>query len=579
MPQQNLPASRGSLRGQAPSLRRPNKISKPIPTLREGKDALDQRELRMSDQASASSLAQMRESQSSTISASRRQPYGAASFHNPQDSISSTVSHDSAMQWRRGSALKNVMRKLFARKRQSQLDEGEGESEQLTVIRIERKDDGTGPGRGPFVAVHNSPRSNGTSYTANNKRSTGISHFSSSSSDHMVQLGQDTTLSMPRRTPRRRATLPSLVLSDEEARETALSIVAASSTRPGSALSEEPPHTLEGRSRSSTQVHRRSQSADALRNLVQRHRMSPIQWRRRSDEMKFWRTSILNLDNDHSPQRPQTSTTTGTTTATTEEKQIQPSEDHDTSPQPEPGGAPFNLENLIQDSDVTLDQRVTTLEVKLMDLEFAIAKIQGTSDDAFLGAAADRTPQKGTASGEQHPSLAHSQPLSTITSAASEGSQSSVSLVGDGRQISTDTLRPYTVSSRPPPWQTPSSSTTNLNNISIEQYSALVTLVRREQTARRALEAQVVQLQEEMRHLRQAGVLPASPSGTYYPIPSPDSQDGRGSRRPHTTPSRKEERRTIESETGTDGNRYEPRYWDGSYYRSNVEVTQRNGMI
>ncbi|KKA20984.1 hypothetical protein T310_4983 [Rasamsonia emersonii CBS 393.64] len=569
MPQQNVPASHGSLRGQGPSLRRgPNKISKAIPSPREEQDGRGPQALRMSDQVSTPSLGQTRASQSSTVSGSRRQPYGATSFHNPQYSISSAVSHDSTLQWRRGSALKNVMRKLFTRKRQSQLDEDEGEREQLTNIRTEKENDGTGPSRGLFAAVHNSPGANGTPSITTNKRSTGISHLSSSSSDHQVQLGQSMTLPVPRQGPRRRATLPSLVLSDEDARETAMSVVAASSPRPGSAVSREPPRSLEQRSRASTQVHRRSQSAGALRDLMRRHRMSPIQWRRRSDEMKFWPTSTLDLDHDHVPphERPQTSATE-TTAATMEEDQIQPLEGRDTAPQTEPEGAPFNLGNLIQDPDVTLEQRVTTLEVKLMDLEFAIAKIQGTQGIGFAGnrGRPDATKRDGV---RRAPSL----PVACSTSFA-----------GDGRPISTGTLRPNTAYPRnQPSWQTPSSSTTNLNNISIDQYSALVTLVRREQTARRALEDQVAQLQEEMRHLRQAGHLPVSPPGTYYPIPSPDSDDARGSRRLHTTPSRKEERPVVESEAATEGNHYESRHWDSSHYRSNIETNQRNvvpGMI
>lgn len=584
MLRQNIPASHGTLRGQGPSVRRgPNKISKSIPSPCEVQDGRGPQALRMSDQMSTPSLGQTRASHSSTASASRRQPYGTSSFHNPQYSISSTVSHDSTLQWRRGSALKNVMRKLFTRKRQSQLDEDEGEREQFTNIRTEKENDGTGPSRGLYGAVHNPIGTNSTASTINNKRSTGISHFSSSSSDHQVQLDQNTALPVPRQGPRRRATLPSLVLSDEDARETAMSVVAASSPRPGTAVSREPARSFEQRSRASTQVHRRSQSAGALRDLMRHHRMSPIQWRRRSDEMKFY-TSTLDLDNDHAPppERPQTSATE-TTTATIEENQIEPLEGRDTTPQTEPEGAPFNLENLIQDTDVTLEQRVTTLEVKLMDLEFAIARMQGTSDDALLGTAVDRTPPKGTGSGEHPPSLPHGQPFSSVVSAPSEGSShSSTSLVGDGRPISTGTLRPHTAYPRhQPSWQTPSSSTTNLNNISIDQYSALVTLVRREQTARRALEDQVAQLQEEMRRLRQAGHLPVSPPGTYYPIPSPDSDDARGSRR-RTTPSRKEERPAVESETATDGHHYESRHWDSSHYRSNIETTHRNvvpGMI
>ena len=82
----------------------------------------------------------------------------------------------------------------------------------------------------------------------------------------------------------------------------------------------------------------------------------------------------------------------------------------------------------------------------------------------------------------------------------------------------------------------PSSSTSNLHGISIEQYSALVTLIRREQTARKALESQIHLLQDEIRSLRQAqqsagGYYPVSPPGTLYPIPSPESDEYQDSSR------------------------------------------------
>jgi hypothetical protein len=574
MPQQSLSATHGSVRGPPGSLRREaNKISKPIPITRDGKDGMAPQPLAASDQVPTASMGQTRESRSSTASASRRQTYGTvsshtASSHTPQDSVSTSASHDSTVQRRRGSVLKNVMRKIFARKRQSQLDEGEDGGEPLTrTIRIEKGDDGTGADRVALVAVHGSPGSKGTASTENNKHSTVVSHLSSSSSDRLVRPGQDTSFPIPQRVPRRRATLPSLILSDEDARETALSVVAASSTRPSTAVSDEPQRSFDVRSRTSMQLHRRSQSADALRELVRRHRMSPIQWRRRSDERKFWRTSILDLD---PPVRPQTSATMETT-VTSEEKPIHGFENGDTAPPAGPEGAPFNFENLIgamQDTDVTLEQRVNTLEVKLMDLEFAIAKIQGTTSDVFLGAAADRTPQKGTATRERHP----------ITSTASEGSsQSSLSPVPDGRPISTGTLRPSMVYPQPPSWQTPSSSTTNLNGISIEQYTALVTLIRREQTARRTLEDQVSQLQEEMRRFRQASVLLGPSPGTYYPIPSPDPQDAREVRL-HLMSQRKHDWPLRGSETESNGDHHDSRQWDVSYYRSSAEVAPRNAM-
>jgi hypothetical protein len=229
------------------------------------------------------------------------------------------------------------------------------------------------------------------------------------------------------------------------------------------------------------------------------------------------------------------------------------------------------------DPDATVEQRLTTIEVKLMDLEFAIARMQGTDNDAFQRTA-DNTPEKGKTFAECRPSESDGPNLAVVgsSSVSETSSQSSASFGGDARPISTATLRPNMVISHPPPWHTTWAASMNLHGISIEQYSALVTLVRREQTARKALEDQVAQLQEALQDLGHASGLPASPPGTLYPIPSPESDDTRRSRRQRTGSSRKGERITIGSEAGTDGNRTQSRQWDSSYHRPNTEVTSRN---
>jgi hypothetical protein len=73
----------------------------------------------------------------------------------------------------------------------------------------------------------------------------------------------------------------------------------------------------------------------------------------------------------------------------------------------------------------------------------------------------------------------------------------------------------------------PAPSTTSLsdfNGVSIEQYSTLVTLLRREQTARRNLESQVAGLRDDLRHIQRAA-LHSMELGTMYPIHSVDSQE------------------------------------------------------
>lgn len=461
------------------------------------------------------------------------------------------------------------------------MDEGDEDNEDPSGASLDRQIYFKEVETRALVETQDSPASNGTRSSSNRKRSTAISRLSSASSDHLVASGQDKKISIPRQTVRRRATLPSLLLSDDEARDIALSMVSPTSTRP---VSEADMDRDESRqySQPSLQAHRRSRSADALQDLVQRHRMSPIQWHRRSDEIKFWRRSILELDDDKEPSvRPHTSASDRPTTTGIDDREIPTLEDQDVTPQIEPEGAPFDIENLIGTmggTGIPVEQRLTTLEVKLMDLEFAIARMQGIDTDGFQRTTGS-TPEKGKSLTERRPS--HGPNLAVVSSSnlSETTSQSSDSFGGSARPISTDTLRPNTVFSHPPPWVTGSASSINLHSISIEQYSALITLVRREQTARKALEVQVTQLQDDLHSLRHASGLPGSSPSTLYPIPSPDSDDMRRSRRQYVDSSRRENRITIGSDTGTEAS---PRPWGNTYYRSNIEASSRttvSGMI
>jgi hypothetical protein len=310
--------------------------------------------------------------------------------------------------------------------------------------------------------------------------------------------------------------------------------------------------------------------------------MSPIQWHRRSDEIKFWRRSILELDDDKEPSvRPHTSASDRPTTTGIDDRETPTLEDQDVTPQVEPEGAPFDIENLIGTmggTGIPVEQRLTTLEVKLMDLEFAIARMQGIDTDGFQRTTGS-TPEKGKSLTERRPSHGPNLAIVSSSNLSETTSQSSDFFGGSARPISTDTLRPNTVFSHPPPWVTGSASSINLHSISIEQYSALITLVRREQTARKALEVQVTQLQDDLHSLRHACGLPGSSPGTLYPIPSPDSDDMRRSRHQYVDSSRRENRITIESDTGTEAS---PRPWGNTYYRSNIEASSRttlSGMI
>ncbi|CRG86048.1 hypothetical protein PISL3812_03051 [Talaromyces islandicus] len=495
-------------------------------------------------------------------------PYRGAISHHPQVSVSSHISHESFSHRRRGSTLKTVMRKIFGKKRQSIL-EGDETDEDPSVLRTERCNNITGGPDALSIAKARSRNSNTSpSALANQKRSLAVSRLSSASSD---LFAQDNKSEIPY-TVRRRATLPSLVLSDDEGntKERTLSIVSPVSTRPISAMSTVSAFT-DRRDNGDTQsldtrrAHRRSRSADDLQALIRRHRMSPIQWRRRSKETKDWRTSVLEpYDQDTADNCHDTTDTPDNEVDPPRDNKTPCADEEDATPSNEVESPPFQAQSLmanIADPDASVDQRLTTIEVKLMDLEFAIAKMQGFGSDG-LNKTAENTPEKAKLTTQNI--AAYRDQLCTASETSSE---SSASFGGNARPISTSTLRPSMALSQPPPWQTESPS--NLHSISIEQYSALVTLVRREQTARKALESQVALLQEEMQSLRRSSGLPASPPGTLYPIPSPDSDDGRYRRRRTMSSPRKT------SETSAETRNSESRRRDSPYRRSRSNTGRR----
>jgi len=133
-------------------------------------------------------------------------------------------------------------------------------------------------------------------------------------------------------------------------------------------------------------------------------------------------------------------------------------------------------------SDVSLAQRVTTLEVKLMDLELAIAKLQGHD--------VSPCPQHGfgAGSGQQEPNQQDIDP--------------SPSRDPGTRPASTVTLRPHTFGSHISPSQPSPPPAPDFNGISAEQYNELTALLLRERSARKLLEGQLAQLQRDMDQLR-----------------------------------------------------------------------------
>lgn len=528
---------------------------------------------------------QPRDSYSPALVSPSKSPYRGLYSHQPQNSVSS---YESAFHRRRESTLKTVMRKIFGRRRKSILEE-DGRGELESDIDPEKRAASSPPDH--HAQFRSSPS------VGDHRRPASVSRPSSASSERRgTRSVQETRIPVQQhRTIRRRATLPSLILSDDgEARETAMSVVSPLSATTERSLSEVSPEDAQSHeevtSPRSLSAHRRSRSADALHDMSHKHCMSPIQWSRpNGDVKKKWQSDAIEED-DRSPTATwsgeagtgeQPTTTMATTTSSSSDDKPPPESDDSNLPQVmEPEGRVFNIENLVgtlTDPDATVEERLTTLEVKLMDLELAIARIQGTVNDDFPRPTppGTRTPAKGK-SPETQPPLP-SLMLEPSSAFSETSSQSDAASSDETRPVSMATLRPNINSpysqqpQQQPPWQMgPSSSTSNLHGISIEQYSALVTLIRREQTARKALESQILLLQDEVRSLRQAqqsagGYYPVSPPGTLYPIPCPESdeyQDSSRHRRRQAGSSRREARTASGSEEA------EPWSREGSYLRS-----------
>lgn len=297
---------------------------------------------------------------------------------------------------------------------------------------------------------------------------------------------------------------------------------------------------------------RRSRSAGALRETAQFHRLSPNQWERPSDEDKTWRfpfeagrlaNKTSNRDADGSPSRP---VTRGSNTVQPSEsaapppppirnKAVQPAQSFDFGPLLLPGS----------DDSATIEQRVTTVEVKLIDLEYAIAKLQGydiarpvASSRSLHNAHSERglsskkiedQSQQSSPSGQfQHSATFLSSPVDSPNPPQDE---ETFQYSRHQRASAAPTLRPLTA------FHQPSSST--LSDSSTDprvhqmkpqalasdtySYSHLLTLIQTEQSSRRTLELQVQKLQREVEQLRSSSSYRERDIGEPYPTPSTSS--------------------------------------------------------
>ncbi|KAE8423404.1 hypothetical protein BDV36DRAFT_290538 [Aspergillus pseudocaelatus] len=406
---------------------------------------------------------------------------------------------------RTGSTLKTVMRRIFTRKARGQAD---GCEEAVPDFQLNH------PGEAR-------PDKDTTNYAAlsNSLKS----KYSNPTRDDLKdpKAFEDTLLKLEMRPTRtRRATLPSLIFSDDDESRDALDALIHSD--PADSRSKSPRlGDHDERRRELLRSKRRSRSATALRGLAKNHRMSPIQWRRRSIESYVTSTACgAASDTDLVSLRPATRGTAVSAPQTAVEPSVDGVDPLENPVDEE--SIPPNVGTLVSamqhDESISLEQRLTTLEVKLIDLEFAIARMQ-----------TERSEPSPTTSGRKQSqnSTEHKRKKSTTQSPPSGGeATSSVGSAGD-RPLSTATIRPGTQHlHRSKTLQSPSLSSLSDHNagISVEQYSALVMLLRREQNARRSLEHEVSGLRSDIQQLQQ---LARNSMGlkTMYPIPSADSQE------------------------------------------------------
>lgn len=460
----SIETSRGEIRTSNPAIAPESAYDTALPQLASSRPSSSHFPVRISESSARGNLR------------SQRPPF---SFQNAQDLRNSNAHR------RTGSTFKTVMRRIFTRKRRNQSDECDDPVNEFRAAP-------TYVGEGS-LAFQNS--------------------LSSKQSSQPQKAGtRPTTLEaipdsegIPRR--RRRATLPSLVFSENEPRDAIEGAVFPEKSMHDKEPTHPASHSQDDlRSSSMVRLNRRSRSANALSSEANAHRMSPIQWTRPNTEIGRLETRMEAPSDTEISVRPPTGSSVGSAAKTSTA----------------PSAAELNpsigrLVNSMQhDDNATLEQRLTTLEVKLIDLEFAIARMQTQRNDLPPGdkprSKKSPTPDASLSRHVRKRSSSYFPPVETVFCSHSD----------DDRPRSTTTVRPNALH-RARTMQIPSSTCpANFNGISVEQYSALVMLLRREQSARRTLESQVSSLRDDMQQLQRVA-RDSMGVGTMYPIH--DSQE------------------------------------------------------
>ena len=297
----------------------------------------------------------------------------------------------------------------------------------------------------------------------------------------------------------RRASVPSVILNRPEVQE-----VQAATTGRGAQPTEEQPvdaHDIGFAVTNGSNPKRRSRSVGAFRDTE--HRMSPIQWRRwrrRSDEIKYWRQSadlgslgIKGFDSSEQGQKDDADA----------------ADHHDGNLGQHSGEFNFGLPaDAIQNQErIGLEERIVTLEIKLMDFEYAISKLQAgsTSPPIRLSERIEMARRQNSVDSyfssdhrqapiQESPALPQeTPPLSPSKFAYETALQQRPTSVATTLKASAS--GPYTSAYK---GSIDRSTGSSLTGLTIEHYTTLVTLIRHEQSSRVRLEQQVSMLQQQL---------------------------------------------------------------------------------
>jgi hypothetical protein len=306
-------------------------------------------------------------------------------------------------------------------------------------------------------------------------------------------------LKSPRRL--RRNTLPSLILTEQEAQ-----ILAG----PKDDLAMQSWRQVEA---VSNKFKRRSRSADDLHDMAASYNLKDIPPEDRTAQIAYWRTSVL--DNPTPSYR----------------WPVKDEDRPDTSRPPELAPIQtfdFGLEK--PDSQpATLEERVNTLEVKMFDFEYAIARLQG--HDIPKPLLHPKAPPKRRSIHELFPSDTERTSLSSpplhepISFLASP--EESPMPSGEEERFRPDrsskatTIRPLTARRRSPLYSSDRDrSRSSSSHLTTSQFDQIMDLLKQEHSMRQKLEEQVAALQKEVALLRTPVYAEIRQA---YSTPSPES--------------------------------------------------------